>query len=58
MAPNKTSNTAAYTGIFTAVAASVCCISPVLALIAGTSDMEIEQAINITGYKETYKKQN
>ena len=37
MAPNKTSNTAAYTGIFTAVAASICCITPVLALIAGTS---------------------
>lgn len=37
MATNKTSNTAAYTGIFTAVAASICCITPVLALIAGTS---------------------
>ena len=37
MTPNKTSNTAAYTGIFTAVAASICCITPVLALIAGTS---------------------
>ncbi|WP_052184288.1 mercuric transport protein MerTP [Psychroserpens sp. Hel_I_66] len=37
MTPNKTSNTAAYTGIFTAVVASVCCITPVLALIAGTS---------------------
>ena len=37
MAPNKTSNTATYTGIFTAVAASICCITPVLALIAGTS---------------------
>jgi len=38
MAPNKTSNTAAaYTGIFTAVAASICCITPVLSLIAGTS---------------------
>jgi len=37
MGLNKTSNTAAYTGIFTAVAASICCITPVLALIAGTS---------------------
>ncbi|WP_026914600.1 mercuric transport protein MerTP [Christiangramia portivictoriae] len=37
MVPNKPSNTAAYTGIFTAVAASICCITPVLALIAGTS---------------------
>ena len=37
MEPNKTSNTAAYAGIFTAVAASICCITPVLALIAGTS---------------------
>jgi len=37
MTPNKTSNTAAYTGIFTAVVASICCITPVLALIAGTS---------------------
>jgi len=37
MEPDKTSNTAAYAGIFTAVAASICCITPVLALIAGTS---------------------
>ena len=37
MASNNTSNTAAYTSIFTAVAASICCITPVLALIAGTS---------------------
>lgn len=37
MEPNKTSNTAAYAGIFTALAASICCITPVLALIAGTS---------------------
>ncbi|AKA35421.1 MULTISPECIES: mercuric transport protein MerTP [Flavobacteriaceae] len=37
MNTSKSSNTAAYTGIFTAVAASVCCITPVLALLAGTS---------------------
>ena len=37
MITNKTSNTAAYTSIFTAVVASICCITPVLALIAGTS---------------------
>ena len=37
METSKTSNTAAYTGILTAIAASVCCITPVLALIAGTS---------------------
>jgi copper chaperone CopZ len=37
MESSKTSNTAAYAGIFTAVAASLCCITPVLALMAGTS---------------------
>lgn len=37
MNTSKSSNTAAYTGIFTAVAASVCCITPVLALLAGIS---------------------
>lgn len=37
METSRTSNTAAYTGILTAIAASVCCITPVLALIAGTS---------------------
>ena len=37
MNTSKSSNTAAYTGIVTAVAASVCCITPVLALLAGTS---------------------
>ena len=33
----KSSNTAAYTAIISAIAASICCITPVLALIAGTS---------------------
>ena len=33
----KSSNTAAYTGIISAIAASICCITPVLALIAGIS---------------------
>ena len=37
METKKTSNRAAYAGIFTAIAASICCITPVLALIAGTS---------------------
>lgn len=37
METGKTSNKAAYAGIFTAIAASLCCITPVLALIAGTS---------------------
>ncbi len=37
METSKTSNTAAYAGILTAFAASVCCITPVLAIIAGTS---------------------
>ncbi len=37
METSKTSNKAAYAGIFTAIAASICCITPVLALIAGTS---------------------
>jgi len=32
---NKSSKTAAYTGIFAAIAASSCCIPPVIALIAG-----------------------
>ena len=33
----KSSNTVAYTGIISAIAASICCITPVLALIAGIS---------------------
>src|SRR5680860_421339 len=37
METGKTSNKAAYAGIFTAMAASICCIAPVLALIAGAS---------------------
>lgn len=37
METGKTSNKAAYAGILTAIAASLCCITPVLALIAGTS---------------------
>ncbi|WP_431128240.1 mercuric transport protein MerTP [Flagellimonas flava] len=37
METGKTSNKVAYAGILTAIAASVCCITPVLALIAGTS---------------------
>ncbi|SNZ01411.1 mercuric transport protein MerTP [Flagellimonas pacifica] len=39
MKTGKISNTAAYAGILTAIAASVCCITPVLALLAGTSGM-------------------
>ena len=37
METGKTSNKVAYAGILTAIAASICCITPVLALIAGTS---------------------
>ena len=37
METGKTSNKAAYAGMLTAIAASICCITPVLALIAGTS---------------------
>lgn len=37
METGKTSNKAAYAGILTAIAASICCIIPVSALIAGTS---------------------
>ncbi len=37
METGKTSNKAAYAGILTAIAASICCITPILALIAGTS---------------------
>ncbi len=37
METGKTSNRVVYAGIFTAIAASICCITPVLALIAGTS---------------------
>ncbi len=37
METGKTPNKAAYAGIFTAIAASICCITPVLALIAGAS---------------------
>jgi len=37
MEKSKTSNNAAFAGILTAIAASICCITPVLALIAGTS---------------------
>ncbi len=37
METSKTPNKAAYAGILTAIAASICCITPVLALIAGTS---------------------
>ena len=37
METGKTSNKVAYAGILTAMAASICCITPVLALIAGTS---------------------
>lgn len=33
----KTDNKLIGTGLFTAIAASLCCITPVLALIAGTS---------------------
>ena len=35
MKTEKTSKNAAYTGLFAAVAASSCCIPPVIALIAG-----------------------
>ncbi|MBT8323816.1 MAG: heavy metal transporter, partial [Winogradskyella sp.] len=35
MKAEKTSKNAAYTGLFAAVAASSCCIPPVIALIAG-----------------------
>ncbi|MCZ6593818.1 MAG: mercuric transport protein MerTP [Bacteroidetes bacterium] len=37
MNTGKTSKNVAYTGLFTAIAASLCCITPILALIAGTS---------------------
>lgn len=37
MDTTKTSNKAAYTGILIAIAASVCCITPVLALLAGAN---------------------
>lgn len=37
MEASKTSSKAACAGILTAIAASICCITPVLALIAGTS---------------------
>lgn len=37
MSTEKTSKNAAYTGLFAAVAASSCCIPPVIALIAGVS---------------------
>ena len=37
METGKTSNKVAYAGILTAIAASICCITPVMALIAGTS---------------------
>lgn len=37
MESSKISNTVAYAGILTAITASVCCITPVLALLAGTS---------------------
>lgn len=37
MNTEKTSKNAAYTGLFAAIAASLCCITPILALIAGTS---------------------
>ncbi|MBO0341538.1 mercuric transport protein MerTP [Flagellimonas profundi] len=35
----RSSYSAMFTGVFTAIAASLCCITPVLALIAGTSGM-------------------
>ena len=35
MSTEKTSKKAAYTGLFAAIAASSCCIPPVIALIAG-----------------------
>ncbi|SFC38147.1 Copper chaperone CopZ [Flagellimonas taeanensis] len=37
METGKTSNKVVYAGILTAITASICCITPVLALIAGTS---------------------
>lgn len=37
METTKGNNNFAFAGIFTAIAASICCITPVLALIAGTS---------------------
>lgn len=37
MKTSKPNNTMAYAGIVTAIAASLCCITPVLALLAGTS---------------------
>ena len=37
METGKTSNKVAFAGILTAMAASICCITPVMALIAGTS---------------------
>ncbi len=37
MNTEKTSKNAAYTGLFAAIVASLCCITPILALIAGTS---------------------
>lgn len=37
METGKTSNKVAYAGILTAIAASICCITPVMALFAGTS---------------------
>ena len=37
METGKTSNKVAFAGMLTAMAASICCITPVLALIAGTS---------------------
>jgi mercuric ion transport protein len=37
MNTDKSTKNAAYTGLLTAVVASLCCITPVLALIAGTS---------------------
>ncbi|SMG48525.1 MerT mercuric transport protein [Arenibacter troitsensis] len=37
METGKTSNKVAYAGILTAIAASICCITSVMALIAGTS---------------------
>lgn len=37
METSKTTKSMAYAGILTAIAASLCCITPVLALLAGTS---------------------
>lgn len=37
METGKTSNKVAFAGMLTAMAASICCITPVMALIAGTS---------------------